>query len=476
MGKYLKLFETHTNYNTYITGQDKVLPNVSYCEDNNEVHYNPWTWAETYFTTVAREDGTISFNIWKSMGTAYITSISYSMDNGETWTTTANQDNKSENLVIDVNVNTGDKVLWKGIANQLGYYDEDDYDDYVGSFFSSDCEFDTKGNVMSLLYGDNFKGQTTINEDYAFCRLFYDYDGEKTCSIINAKDMSLPATTLADYCYSDMFNGCTSLTTAPELPATTLTNGCYCAMFRNCTSLTTAPELPATTLANTCYNNMFNGCTSLTTAPELPATILANNCYSYMFFGCTSLTTVPELPATTLTRWCYGAMLSGCTSLVNAPELPATTLADYCYYDMFQNCTSLVTAPQLNATTLASYCYYGMFVSCTGLTTAPSILPATTLASNCYYNMFSGCTSLTTAPELPATTLATYCYDSMFYNCTSLNYIKAMFTTTPSTSYTQNWVQNVSATGTFVKNSSATWNVTGVHGIPSGWTVQTASE
>ena len=43
MGKYIKLFDTHTEYNTYINGQDKVLPNVSYCEDNNEVHYNPWT-------------------------------------------------------------------------------------------------------------------------------------------------------------------------------------------------------------------------------------------------------------------------------------------------------------------------------------------------------------------------------------------------------------------------------------------------
>ena len=31
-------------------------------------------------------------------------------------------------------------------------------------------------------------------------------------------------------------------------------------MFYNCTSLTTAPELPATTLDNDCYNDMFSGC------------------------------------------------------------------------------------------------------------------------------------------------------------------------------------------------------------------------
>jgi hypothetical protein len=50
-----------------------------------------------------------------------------------------------------------------------------------------------------------------------------------------------------------------------------------------------------------------------------------------------------------------------------------------------------------------------------------------------------------------------------------------MFTTTPSSSYTNNWVSGVSTTGTFVKNSAATWTTTGNNGVPRGWTVQTAS-
>ena len=498
--KYIKLFQSHSDYNTYITSNDKILPNLSYCVNENEVHLNHLNWAEEYLTFVAREDGTISFNIWQSMGTDMITSISYSTDNGETWTTTANQDNKSGNLVIDVNVNTGDKVLWKGIATQTGYYN--DYDERIGSFFSSDCEFDAKGNVMSLLYGDNFKGQTTINEDYAFCRLFYDYYELKTCGIVNAKDMSLPATTLAEGCYYYMFERCTSLITSPALPATTLANECYRYMFYGCTSLITAPELSATTLANYCYENMFNGCiglttapsilpattlanycydgmfwdcTSLITAPTLPATTLANACYEYMFNGCTSLTTAPELPATTLANYCYASMFERCTSLVTAPVLPATTLANWCYAYMFYYCTSLVNAPELPATTLANSCYSSMFECCTGLTTAPE-LPAITLADSCYWMMFQNCTELTTAPTLPATTLASSCYDSMFKGCSSLNYIKAMFTTTPGTNNTRDWVNGVAASGTFVKNSAASWTTTGVNGVPSGWTVQTASE
>ena len=115
-----------------------------------------------------------------------------------------------------------------------------------------------------------------------------------------------------------------------------------------------------------------------------------------------------------------------------------------------------------------------MFRGCTSLVTPPPILPSTTLANYCYQYMFYGCTSLTTAPDLPATTLKSDCYSFMFYNCKKLNYIKAMFTTTPNNSYTGVWVDGVSSTGTFVKNKKATWNVTGIHGIPSGWTVLTA--
>ena len=173
-----------------------------------------------------------------------------------------------------------------------------------------------------------------------------------------------------NYCYNYMFQGCSSLTQAPELPATTLAKSCYSGMFQDCSLLTQAPKLPATTLASYCYNGMFWNCTSLTQAPELPATTLANNCYNGMFWNCTSLTQAPELPATTLADQCYNYMFQGCSSLTQAPELPATTLANKCYSSMFQGCSSLTQAPELPATTLADYCYNGMFGGCVSLTQA----------------------------------------------------------------------------------------------------------
>ena len=43
------------------------------------------------------------------------------------------------------------------------------------------------------------------------------------------------------------------------------------------------------TIGDYCYASMFQGCTSLTTAPALPATTLAGYCYYYMFYGCTKI-------------------------------------------------------------------------------------------------------------------------------------------------------------------------------------------
>jgi len=181
----------------------------------------------------------------------------------------------------------------------------------------------------------------------------------------------------------------------------------------------------------------------------------------------------------TLQSYHFAQLFSKC-SFLNVDEnnkllLPATTLAPYCYQYMFSSCISLTAAPELPATTLASYCYQSMFNSCTSLTTAPE-LPATTLATYCYQYMFNGCTSLTTAPELPATTLASNCYSNMFKDCKRLNYIKAMFITTPSSSYMSSWVNGVASSGTFVKNSAATWTSScGVSTYPCNWTVETAS-
>ena len=197
--------------------------------------------------------------------------------------------------------------------------------------FTDDVNVACTGNILTLLDWRNYNIVETNKAK--FCSLF------KDCSVLTTAP-ELPATKLAEHCYSSMFSGCTSLTSAPELKATTLARSCYSSMFSRCTSLEKAPELKATELAPSCYYNMFYGCTSLTTAPELKATTLEYGCYSSMFSDCTSLTDAPELKATTLVESCYESMFNGCTKLTSVTMLAPSdqiSQATYCCYDWLYN-------------------------------------------------------------------------------------------------------------------------------------------
>ena len=91
------------------------------------------------------------------------------------------------------------------------------------------------GNVMSLLKGkDNLESATTIEANNAFYGLFA--GAEK---LVNNTErlLVLPATTLTEGCYQDMFNGCKGIEKAPELPAPKLEKNCYQEMFYDCAKL-----------------------------------------------------------------------------------------------------------------------------------------------------------------------------------------------------------------------------------------------
>ena len=348
---------------------------------NNLVWEKVIDYSKEYLTYVSLEDDN-QIKYWV-YGNITQRTIQVSIDNGKTWTSFS--PSKSTGTLL-ATLNKNQKIQIRG---NNAYYGSESWDCH---WIETTKNVNVYGNIMSLFNSTSFTTLYTISYSYALCRWFTD------AKIKNASNLILPATTLSDYCYYNMFNYCDRMEVGPII-------------------------LPATTLGVSCYQRMF----------------------------------------------------SDCTSLINAPELPATRLANYCYYYMFSDCTSLTAAPSLPATTLKNYCYSYMFNGCTSLTAAPSLLPAMTLQYGCYNGMFCKCSTLTTAPELPAIGLVNYCYFKMFNGCTSLNYIKAMFRTTPSTTYTNYWVDGVSSRGTFVKNSAATWNVTGTYGIPSGWTVQTAS-
>ena len=320
MGEYLSKYQTEEDYNN--NKDNHLKPHVSLIVNPVEqIIFIPEPsyikYSKEYFTIENTGSEDLTFQLMKSTKAQ---TVSYMDSESSDWVDTSKV----------ITVAPQSELKLKGTIAPVFSYG-------IGTFrVSGNTTYNVKGNVMSLLYGDDFSDKTDLTgKDNAFNVLF-----RRNTKLVDSSNLILPATTLASKCYQYMFQDCTSLVSAPELPATTLATYCYQYMFEGCTSLVSATELPATTLANYCYDNMFGGCSNLTTAPELPATTLADYCYYYMFSSCTSLTTAPELPATTLADYCYRYMFSNCSKLNNITMLATDISAKECLYYWVNNVSS----------------------------------------------------------------------------------------------------------------------------------------
>ena len=322
------------------------------------------------------------------------------------------------------------------------------------------------GDIRTLLDYKNYKTVNTSNAQF-FC-LF------SSCKeLTSAPD--LPATKLADYCYSSMFVGCTSLTKAPALPAQELAAGCYENMFNGCTNLSTVTMLASSdqiTSKQSCCDSWLNNAGTDPTVTSrklilkdvdayyalvdkgyLPDKWKKGECNvldgtPYVTFSANAAQTFKlenhgYFPSNieysvgtddwkTLEankRIDFGGDL-GNLQLRGTENLNGTASDDENNFSqiIFRNSTKVACTGDIRTlldyrdfknvnTSNAKFCM--LFMDCTVLTSAPD-LPATQLANKCYYYMFIFCTSLTKAPELPAETLASGCYKGMFDGCSRL--------------------------------------------------------
>lgn len=228
--------DTHVDCYAELSGSSSTTVSAT-CE------YNPThDYSKDYLTFRVTSGGTLR---WMSNGSGYAKTIEYSINDGNWTSITAGSSSY-------ITVATSDVVRFRGTNTTYAGSKAN----YAGFDSGGTAVFDIEGNIMSLIYGDNFVGQTAMTGTYNFCSIF------KLSKVVSAENLILPATTLTNYCYRAMFSLCPNLVTPPALPATTLAQGCYWYMFEKC-PMTTAPDLPATTLVKECYGNMFTGCNNL---------------------------------------------------------------------------------------------------------------------------------------------------------------------------------------------------------------------
>lgn len=201
--RHLKKFE---NISVYESQKDEVMnkPHVVLLTNSKEVIYVPQRNEDYYvsqpFTLVALEDGTM--NIAMSDGS---TSMHYALNDND-WVEMTE--------AVSLTMNANDKVKIKAIGTDFGLG--------CSSFISSSMLFDAEGNIMSLLYGDDFKDKTSLKglTHLCFSELF------ANTNIVSAKNLILPSTTLASNCYKSMFEGCSKLTKITMLATDISAIGC----------------------------------------------------------------------------------------------------------------------------------------------------------------------------------------------------------------------------------------------------------
>ena len=122
-----------------------------------------------------------------------------------------------------------------------------------GNYWRIQCDkkFNVAGDISTLV------SDMIEVPEYLFACLFY---GDT--NLMSAGELKLPWTTVRVSCFQSMFNGCSSLTKAPELPATTLVDNCYFNAFYNCSKLSEVTCLATNISATGATTNWLSGCSS----------------------------------------------------------------------------------------------------------------------------------------------------------------------------------------------------------------------
>lgn len=203
------------------------------------------TYIRKYLTIQAIETGTISVSI--DSGCSSMT-ISYSLDNGVTWIDNAFTTDTAKTYTTPT-LSAGDRVLWKCISTDGSF--SKSYGKVVK--FSSTMSCKMYGNIMSLIYGDNFIGKNTVADGFqTFRQNFIDLN------VVDAEYLIIPVMTMKQYVAIMMFDGNTNLVKGPALVSDDIQDGALQQAFRNNTHLASL-----TIIADSVSNNQNNWATNV---------------------------------------------------------------------------------------------------------------------------------------------------------------------------------------------------------------------
>lgn len=198
-------------------------------------------------------DKTIS--ILKQASTAPTVSVEYSLDGQRTW---QSQNSGTFNVVVPAM----GVVYFR--ANTSTWGSSASYNYFVLESNDSNCYYEFKGNIMSLLYGENFdvdnRYLTLPNTSWHFKYLFTGITASFRC-----ESLKLPATIALKESYYRMFYNATGLTKASLKIYATTNNGSNSMdrMFEGCSNMAEGPYFRMSFSGSNTMRGMFSNCVKL---------------------------------------------------------------------------------------------------------------------------------------------------------------------------------------------------------------------
>jgi len=390
MGKYLKLFETHAEYESFIqTDYDK--PNVSYCEQENEVHYNPLP------VIIATDDTNLPLmNIARTYGWI-------KQDATEFYESEANNVTDITRGIVNTFVNTHTQEtldtpygtytldLWHD-KDENKWYDTTEL--FGGDFSLTNISFkrirpikSQDGETASLyerIYWGNvehfnefkyFTNVTSISDN-----AFYEYTSLTSITIPNS------VTSIG----KDAFRGCGGLT-GVTIPNSVTSIGVTA--FYDCSGLTSVTIGDNVTSMG---NDAFGGCTNL------PITDNIRYADTYVVEAIDK--TLTEYTIKSDTKWIGAGAFEDCDNLTNITIPDSVIGIGYWAFAFCKSLTSIIIPDSI--TSIGNDVFY----KCFGLTSVTIGNGVTSIGDEAFYD----CTNLTNITSLVTT--APTIQSQTFYN------------------------------------------------------------
>ena len=278
--KYINLFKNHSSYESEVNGGGGVdfkIPNVSYCEDVKDVHYNPYN--------------TVEFYVGEITGTTPETVKIYT----------------DETNHVDITVGQGNKWYTYVLPKSKGLF-RIKRDSVKKVIVKADINTNNESIIPYSTVEASFKGSNTSNVTN-MGQMFY---GRSSLTSLDVSSFDTSNVTWM----GNMFYDCGGLTflDVSNFNTSNVTN--MYQMFANCRSLTSLDlskwDTSKVTDMSYMFDNCYGGLTSLDVSSFDTSNVTNTEC---MFRGCISLVSLDLSKWDTSKVTNVGNMFTGCAKL-----------------------------------------------------------------------------------------------------------------------------------------------------------------